>query len=244
GIEKGLKPGADPEATPACAAACISSAIQFGDFNDPESHVAKLLEGPHFQLNADLGTDPQIKYLYTTPAIPGREVGASDLDEERMSDPANPLVGPLQTLWDWRAAMNWIFGGLASGFALMAYLASLAGVVYPDMMPAAHFVAGGIMALGLFCVFLKIGRKLRFWRAVSRPQTSWMTRELYLVAAFYPAVIANLLWPNAWLSLAGGALALAFLYCQAKILHQARGIPAWRVPLMPWMIGATGLLEG
>ena len=28
-----------------------------------------------------------------------------------MSDPANPLVGPLQTLWDWRAAMNWIFGG-------------------------------------------------------------------------------------------------------------------------------------
>jgi hypothetical protein len=31
---------------------------------------------------------------------------------------------------------------------------------------------------------------------------------------------------------------------KAKILHRARGIPAWRVPLMPWMIVATGVLEG
>src|SRR5262249_52785245 len=57
-------------------------------------------------------------------------------------------------------------------------------------------------------------------------------------------VLANLQWPSAILSLAGGATALAFLWCQAKILHKARGIPAWRVPLMPWMLLATGLLEG
>jgi phenylacetyl-CoA:acceptor oxidoreductase subunit 1 len=244
GLANGLKPGVDPVATPACAAACISSAIQFGDFNDPKSNVSQLLAGPHFQLNAALGTDPQIKYLYTTPAVPGREAGAAEQDEERLSDPANPLVGPLQTLWDWRAAMNWIFGGTGSGFAAIAWLAALAGVVHADMVPAAHALAGGVMAIGLFCVFLKIGRKLRFWRAVARPQTSWMTRELYVAAAFYPAVLANLLWPAAWLSALAGVLAFLFLLCQAKILHQARGIPAWRVPLMPWMLLATGLLEG
>lgn len=244
GLKQGLKPGVDPEATPACAAACISSAIQFGDFKDPESNVSKLVAGPHFQLNAELGTDPQIKYLYTTPAIPGRPGGSAELDEERLSDPANPLVGPLQTLWDWRAAMNWIFGGVASGFAAIAYLASLAGAVHADMVPSLHVVAAGLMAVGLFCVFLKIGRKLRFWRAASRPQTSWMTRELYVAAVLYPAILANLLWPSAVLSLLAGALALAFLWCQAKILHRARGIPAWRVPLMPWMLLATGLLEG
>ncbi|MBL8661258.1 MAG: dimethyl sulfoxide reductase anchor subunit, partial [Candidatus Odyssella sp.] len=193
---------------------------------------------------AELGTDPQIKYLYTTPAIPGRPGGSAELDEERLSDPANPLVGPLQTLWDWRAAMNWIFGGVASGFAAIAYLASLAGAVHADMVPSLHVVAAGLMAVGLFCVFLKIGRKLRFWRAASRPQTSWMTRELYVAAVLYPAILANLLWPSAVLSLLAGALALAFLWCQAKILHRARGIPAWRVPLMPWMLLATGLLEG
>ncbi|MCW5771897.1 MAG: 4Fe-4S dicluster domain-containing protein, partial [Rhodospirillaceae bacterium] len=232
GLERGLQPGVDPEATPACAAACISSAIQFGDFNDPSSNVSKLVEGPHFQLNADLGTNPQIKYLYTTPAVPGREAGAAERDEERLSDLANPLVGPRQTLWDWRAAMNWIFGGVSSGFAVMAWLAAAAGMVHPDMIAGLHVVAGGLMGVGLFCVFLKIGRKLRFWRAVSRPQTSWMTRELYVVAVFYPLVLANLLWPAAWLSFASAAAAAVFLFCQAKILHKARGIPAWRVPLM------------
>ena len=55
---------------------------------------------------------------------------------------------------------------------------------------------------------------------------------------------AGLIWPGALPSLAGAAAAFAFLLCQAKILHRARGIPAWRVPLIPWMIVATGLLEG
>lgn len=244
GLAQGLRPGIDPAATPACAAACIASAIQFGDFNDPASHVSQLLAAPHFQLNAALGTDPQIKYLYTTPAVPGRAPAAGDLDEERMGDPANPLVGPRQTLWDWRAAMNWIFGGVGSGLAVAAWLAALVGAVPAASVPAMHVLAAAIMALGLFFVFLKIGRKLRFWRALARPQTSWMTREIYAVAAFYPAVLANLLWPSAWLALAGGVLALAFLFCQAKILHLARGVPAWRAPLVPWMILASGLFEG
>ena len=127
GLARGLTPGVDPEATPACSAACIAQAIHFGDFADPASNVARLVrDNPYFQLNAALGTDPQIKYLYSTPAVPGRDVATETApdDDERASDPANPLVGPHQTLWDWRAAMNWIFGGVASGFAVMAYLGS------------------------------------------------------------------------------------------------------------------------
>ena len=38
--------------------------------------------------------------------------------------------------------------------------------------------------------------------------------------------------------------AAAFLACQAKILHRARGIPAWRAGLVPWMLGIGGLAEG
>ena len=245
GLERGLKPGVDPEATPACSAACIAQAIQFGDFKDPQSNVSQLVrDHPHFQLNAELGTDPQIKYLYTTPAVPGRAAGASEADEERLSDPSNPLVGQLQTFWDWRAAMNWIFGGISSGMAVAAWLAGLAGIVPAQRLPAAHLGAALLMAVGLFFVFLKIGRKLRFWRAVSRPQTSWMTREIYAVALFYAAVFANLLWPGAGISMLAGLFALLFLFCQAKILHLARGISAWRVAFVPRMIVASGLLEG
>jgi phenylacetyl-CoA:acceptor oxidoreductase subunit 1 len=245
GLAQGLTPGVDFEATPACSSSCIARAIHFGDFKDPESNVSLLVrDQPTFQLNSELGTDPQIKYLYTTPAVPGRAAGAAESDEERLADPANALVGPLQGFWDWRAAMNWIFGGAGSGMAVAAWLASYSGIVAGGNLPAAHAIAAGLMAIGLFFVFLKIGRKTRFWRAASRPQTSWMSREIYVVAAFFPVVLANLISPDAWLSLAGGVLAFAFLVCQAKILHRARGIPAWRAPLIPWMIVASGLLEG
>ena len=243
--ERGLKAGEDPEVTPACAAACIASAIIFGDFKDPDSKVSRLTaENPYFQMHAHLGTDPQIKYLYETPVVPGREPDEIDLDEERMADPDNPLVGQRQTFWDWRAAMNWCFGGLSSGFAVMTCLAWLIGLM-PAAAAADLFVgAAALMAVGLFFVWLKIGRKFRGWRAIFRPQTSWMTRELYAAAVFYPAVAASWLWRSPVALAVAGLAALAFLVCQAKILHMAKGIPAWRVPLIPPMIGASGLLEG
>ena len=140
--------------------------------------------------------------------------------------------------------MNWILGGISSGTAVAVWLASLAGIVPADRVAAAQLGSAALMALGLFFVFLKIGRKLRFWRAVSRPQTSWMTREIYAVVLFYAAVLANLIWPSAGMAMLAGMFAIVFLFCQAKILHLARGISAWRVALVPWMIVASGLLEG
>jgi len=245
GIAAGLKPGVDPEATPACSASCISQAIQFGDFNDATSHVSQLLqERPSLQLNAELGTDPQIKYLYTAPGVPGRETGVEDDEEERLADPANPLVGAVQQFWDWRAAMNWICGGAGSGLAIVAVLALWLGVLPAGAMPAILVVSAALVATGLFFVFLKIGRQMRFWRAASRPNTSWMSRELYAVLVFFPAVLWSLVEPGKPAFTLAALAAAAFLACQAKILHMARGIPAWRAPLVPWMLGASGLAEG
>jgi phenylacetyl-CoA:acceptor oxidoreductase subunit 1 len=236
--ERGLTPGVDLDVTPACAASCIAQAIHFGDFADPASNVSKLAsERAHFQMHADLGTDPQIKYLYDAPATPGRDPDPADSDDERMSDPANPLVGRMQTFWDWRAAMNFTLGGMASGLMLMAWLA------LPD--PQFVFIAAAVlMAAGLFCVFLEIGRKLRFLYVLKRPQSSWMTRETYAVAVIYPAIAADALWPHPVLHALVGLAGTAFLYCQARILFAGKGIPAWRAPLIPWLLVATGLLEG
>ncbi len=72
GLASGLKPGLDPDATPACVVACPVGARTFGDLNDPESAVSKLLaEHPHFRLREDLGTSPRVYYL------PAREETAS-----------------------------------------------------------------------------------------------------------------------------------------------------------------------
>ena len=100
------------------------------------------------------------------------------------------------------------------------------------------------MALGLLFVFLKIGRKSRFLYVLFRPQSSWMTRETWAVALFYPALILDLCWPQSWLHGLVGISALVFLVCQDRILYAAKGIPSWRAPLIPWLIVTSGLLEG
>jgi Fe-S-cluster-containing dehydrogenase component len=66
GLQNGLTPGIDPDATPACVVACPMQARVFGDLNDPESPVSKLLARyPSYRLREDLGTSPQVYYLPT-----------------------------------------------------------------------------------------------------------------------------------------------------------------------------------
>ncbi len=64
GLAAGLKPGVDQAATPACVVSCPVGARKFGDLNDPESEVSKLLaEHPSYRLREDLGTAPRVYYL-------------------------------------------------------------------------------------------------------------------------------------------------------------------------------------
>ncbi|MSP97752.1 MAG: hypothetical protein EXR29_11120 [Betaproteobacteria bacterium] len=243
---RGLVPGKDPEVTPACAVSCITQAITFGDFNDPSSKAAELAKDHRsFQMHAQLGTDPQIKYLYDIPhSTPGRAADTADSDDAALSDPSNPLVGARQTFWDYRAAMNFVLGGMASGLALVAWLTHATGLLGTGALRTVNIAAAAIMAVGLIFVFLKIGRKARFLYVLLRPHTSWMTRETWCVAVFYPAVAASLLWPSPILFALAGLAAAGFLVCQARILYASKGIPSWRAPLVPWMLVAGGAFEG
>ena len=64
GLKVGLEPGVDREATPACVGACPVGTRSFGDLNNPDSVVSKMLsEDPYCQLRDDLGTGPRVYYL-------------------------------------------------------------------------------------------------------------------------------------------------------------------------------------
>lgn len=55
-VDKGLEP--------ACVQVCITGARVFGDLNDPESQISRLLRSRHnFRLRPELGTDPSVYYL-------------------------------------------------------------------------------------------------------------------------------------------------------------------------------------
>lgn len=65
GVAAGATPGVDPEATPACVNACISGALSFGDRDDPDSPVSRLLKtNRHFRMHEHLGTDPGFYYIW------------------------------------------------------------------------------------------------------------------------------------------------------------------------------------
>jgi Fe-S-cluster-containing dehydrogenase component len=81
GLEMGLVPGEDPNATPACVVACPMGARLFGDLNDPESQVSKILANSPaaYRLRADLGTEPRVYYL------PIRSGGYSEVELEEVT---------------------------------------------------------------------------------------------------------------------------------------------------------------
>ncbi len=144
-----------------------------------------------------------------------------------------------QTSWDARAAGNFMCGGAGAGLLVFTALAGASGPALTGLVLAGLALVG----LGLFCVFLETGRPLRAINVLINPRTSWMSREALTAAALFTAGGAVALgWSsNAWLA---AALALVFVYCQARMLRAAKGIPAWRDPAIVPLIVGTALCEG
>lgn len=144
-----------------------------------------------------------------------------------------------QASWDWRAAGNFIGGGAGCGLLLFSAVSGVQG----SLRQATTVLALVLVSLGLLCVWAEIGRPWRAMNVMFNPRSSWMSRE----AAFAPLLLgSSALWlaGQAWAAPLAALLALAFLYCQARILQAAKGIPAWREPLTVPLLVATGLAEG
>jgi phenylacetyl-CoA:acceptor oxidoreductase subunit 2 len=144
-----------------------------------------------------------------------------------------------QTNWDWRAAGNFMCGGAGAGLIVFTVLSGAQGLV------RAGLLVGGLalVGLGLLCVWLEIGRPLRALHVFFNPRTSWMSREAFTAALLFPCTLAAAFGPAGFVWLAF-VLALLFVFTQSRILLAARGIPAWREPLVVPLIIGTGLAEG
>ena len=255
GLENGLTPGIDPDATPACVNSCIADALHFGDSNDPNSNVSQLLaENQSFRMHEEIGTGSGFYYLYQ-----GGRGNRKRADQDGEESPATaPSQAPMLALstgsgavggiapwrqqhWDWRAAGNFIFGGTGSGLMLATAAISFAG----GMVRTPALLGLALVGLGLFFVWLETGRP---WRAplnvLFHPQTSWMTREAMAALTLFPLGLIAVWQDGLFGAGLAAPVALAFLYCQARMLKAARGIPAWREPAIVPLIITTGLTEG
>jgi phenylacetyl-CoA:acceptor oxidoreductase subunit 1 len=244
GVDNGLRPGIDARATPACVNSCIADALHFGGIDNPDSNVSRLLrEQKHFRMHHELGTEPNFYYLYAkaNDVAPGAEPLPALGGEQAPGTTRSRGVEPLhQPHWNWKAAGNFLCGGAGIGLLTVAAVAGLVGE--PFAAPA--LVALALVAFGLFLLIFKIGRPLRSPYVLLQWQRSWMTREAWVAAVFFPAALLAVWFDNVPLLGAAAVLGLAFLYCQAMILKEAAGIPAWRPPQIVPLIAVTGLAEG
>jgi phenylacetyl-CoA:acceptor oxidoreductase subunit 1 len=243
GLANNLVPGRDPDATPACVNACIADALHFGDVDDPNSNVARLLrEQQHFRMHEEIGTEPSFHYLYAkqieAPQSPSDS--APSLRQELGRIRTRGVEPWHQKHWDWKAAANFICGGPGTGlFAFAAAASFLDGSLF--LVRAA---ALALVALGLALLLLKIGRPLRSIYVIRQPQRSWMAREAWIAGAFFPTAATAAWFEIQSLTMIAAVLGLLFLYSQAMILREAKGIPAWRISLVVPLIFVTGLAEG
>jgi phenylacetyl-CoA:acceptor oxidoreductase subunit 1 len=244
GLANGLTPGLDPPATPACVNSCIADALHFGDIDDPDSNVSQLLrEQRYFRMHDELGTKPSFFYLYAK--ADDAELPAGRTVPLRAAQPAEKIrsrgVEPRrQPHWNWKAAANFLCGGTGTGLFAVAAIAGLSG--YSVAVPA--LIALALVALGLFMLLFKIGRPLRSIYVLRQPQRSWMSREAWVAAVFFPLALLAVWSEDGALGGIAAVLGLLFLHCQCMILKDAKGIPAWRSPLVVPLIAATGLTEG
>lgn len=64
GLAQGLAPGVDRDATPACVNTCQARALTFGDLDDPNSEISKLIKEKNaFVLHSEYGTEPSVYYI-------------------------------------------------------------------------------------------------------------------------------------------------------------------------------------
>ena len=73
GIAHGLTPGVEWDANPACVNACPVNARTFGDLDDPDSEISRLISSQKGEaLHEEFGTSPSVFYTSVGRPLPGK----------------------------------------------------------------------------------------------------------------------------------------------------------------------------
>ncbi|OGN94559.1 MAG: hypothetical protein A2Y89_04185 [Chloroflexi bacterium RBG_13_51_18] len=153
-----------------------------------------------------------------------------------------------QTEWiDRRGIFLWIAfytGGLGGGLYLVSlYFNSLWGMLISWLIIA-------VIKGGTHLAYL--GKPTRFWRIVTRPQTSWLARGFIFVMLFviFGAIQLVLTYwqPGSAAEIVfkalGGIMAFAVALYTGIILKNMKGVPFWNSALLPILFVLCGILGG
>ncbi len=240
-------PGVNPEFTPVCSSSCIANAILFGDFEDPASPVSRKLaeRGPGVRMLEHLGTQPNVVYLNPPPAISQ----APRLQHSwRGLAVSNFFCGPAGAgLYTLAVVLAWLQGRAAPLIQVQDWSRPWAGAVLapPTWQHWAGLLAPLLTAIGLLSVAVEAGRPWRGLNVLRNVGRSWMSRESVFAMGFMALAWLNvLLLAQPVVQAVAAVTGLGVAVAQGMILSQAKGVPAWNVPIMPLYFVTSGLVAG
>jgi DMSO reductase anchor subunit len=153
------------------------------------------------------------------------------------------LIPPVtQRVWGVPAVLNFVLGGLGAGFYAAAALA--ARLEASPTVALAAWLGPALVLAGFAAVATEAGRPLRGVRVLARVRTSWMSRELVLGGVFASAALAEWIAPGPAQRGAAALAALGLAAAQGFILRRGTAVPAWDVPVLPLLFGASALVSG
>jgi formate-dependent nitrite reductase membrane component NrfD len=146
-----------------------------------------------------------------------------------------------QNVWTQWIALAFFFGKIGAGIFILSVflgtpLLALAGIVIENVGK------GGALLVHL-------GRPERFWRAITRPSTSWIARTVWAMGIFTVIAVIYLLLPvgsPAWqffriLALVGAVLVAI---SDGFVMNDSPAIPLWNTPMVPFLFLLYSLLGG
>lgn len=157
----------------------------------------------------------------------------------------------VQTEWRWLILVAFFLGGVGGGL----FLAALFTDFVPGMLAGLLIVVVGKSTAHI----LFLGRPERFWRMFASPQTSWISRGLFIVASFSifgVLYVAPLITPQGLLPWApdttvGWVLrglsitsAVLLMTYTGFVMAYSPAIQFWSTPLLPALFGLYSLSAG
>lgn len=153
-----------------------------------------------------------------------------------------------QTEWiDRRGILLWLAlytGGLGGGLYLVSlYFNSFWGMLIGWLIVA---VLKGSFHLAF------LGKPWRFWRIMTKPQSSWLARGFIFVVSFVGLAAIQILL-SIWLpgttlefilKILAGAMAFGVAIYTGFVLNNVKSIPFWNSPLLPLLFIMCSILGG
>ncbi len=144
--------------------------------------------------------------------------------------------------WGTLAVLDFFLAGGGAGAFLMGLLL--------DVYPAVIIGVIGV-ALGAIALLADLGRPERFWRALSHPGTSWISRGALLVGVFMVFAVIHILLTianpgtnDAAIKVIAGIAAVGVMAYTGFLLSFSPAIPAWHSTLLPVMFIGSSLITG